>query len=333
MRHAVVSVALAVGLLGTGCLDSTYRVPRASLLELAQTPPERRGDNLRVIQGVGGSDDDVPSAPRVDDSDTHVGVFFVAPIGPGPVGRGGGIGGGRPSNVASNAKQDAKAWFVVAAITAAALAGTEGARFDGWARVHPMMPLHLRLRGGGYTWVPLAHLTPDLAYAADKAVVRESEGPFTRLGRAPLDREGFSYALLLGARGVPSWNGDDDLGSGGHIQLGVYPLHWLGVMADIGMAWRRNELEESVYYSHVGLELRAMPLQVGPLSFGGFGQIGSAKRLEDGPNARDHSAMETQLGGVVELELTTRMTLIGRLGRTFWDEREVDEGVIGLAIY
>ena len=328
MRHAVVLVGLCF--LGTGCLDSTYRVPRASLLELANTPPERRGDNLRVIQGVGGSDDDVPSAPRVE-SNTSVGVFVVAPIGPG--GGGGGGYGGRPGNAAGNAKSDAKAWFVVAAVAAVALATTEGARFDGWARVHPMMPLHLRLRGGGYTWVPLAHLTPDLAYAADKAVVRESEGPFTRLERAPLDREGFTYALLLGARGVPSWNGDDDLGTGGHIQLGVFPLHWVGVLADIGMAWRNNELNESTYYSSIGLELRLMPLQLGPFAFGGYGQIGSAKRVEDGPNARDHSEMETQLGGIVELELTTRMALVGRAGRTFWDEREVDEFVVGLAIY
>lgn len=334
LRHVASVLALVlVAATGTGCLDSTYRVPRRTLHELANTPPERRGDAVRVIQGIGGSDD-APVAPAVQ-GDASIVIVTGFPIG-GPAPQrpvGPPSGGQRPSLAGSNAKHDAKAWFVVAAIAAVALASTEGIRYDGWVRVHPMHPLHLRMRDGGYTWVPLAHLTPDLAARAEKGVLRSSEGPWTRLERAPLDREGFTYGLYLGARGVPSWNGDDDLGTGGHIQFGVHPLHMLGVMLDIGMAWRQNELSQTAYFAHAGLELRVLPLELGPLSAGGFGQLGKAKRLEDGPNARDRADTHAALGGLMELELTTRLTLAARLGRTWWDDRAIDELVLGVAIY
>ena len=124
--------ALAVlALVGTGCLSSTHVITHADLVALAQTPPEQRGEHVRVIQGWAGADEP-PPAP-------HVGVVVVAPEpGPGPP-----FGRPSPFHTAKGNKDEAKWWIVVAAVTGVVLAVTEGTRWDGWVRMHPDQPVHL----------------------------------------------------------------------------------------------------------------------------------------------------------------------------------------------
>ena len=99
-----------------------------------------------------------------------------------------------------------------AAVAAVALAVTEGARYDGWVRLHPMHPVHL-YGPGGYRVMPLAWVDPETAAWSTRAVVRPNEGPWQPLGRAPLDRHGFTYSVLGGAGQVVS--GDDNTTSFG----------------------------------------------------------------------------------------------------------------------
>src|SRR5690606_36617411 len=96
-------------------------------------------------------------------------------------------------------KEAAVVVLIAAAAVGVTAALTEGLRYDGTVALHPMQPVHLWGQGGAYTWMPLAHITPEVAAWAEKAVVRDDEGPWTELGRRPLDRQGFTYSLLLGS--------------------------------------------------------------------------------------------------------------------------------------
>src|SRR5690606_27728348 len=120
---------------------------------------------------------------------------------------------------------------------AGALVFTEGTRYDGWVGLHPMHPVHLYGPGGEYTWMPLAHLTPEVAAWADAAVVRQEEGPWRQLGRAPLNRRGLTYSLLLGGGEVSLIGDDPQPGFAGHIQFGFFPTQEVGVQLDLGFGW------------------------------------------------------------------------------------------------
>src|SRR5262249_5128141 len=160
-------------------------IPREELQRLVTVPPEQRGQHVRVIQGGPGAETP-PEAPRV-------GVSAVVVVG-GPVWSPPAY---RPQTAKSSAGE-AKWWLGVAAIAAVALVFTEGLRYDGYVQLNPMHPIHLFGPNGEWTWVPLAQLDQGAVGWAQKAFIRPSEGPWTELERAPLDRVGFTYNLLLG---------------------------------------------------------------------------------------------------------------------------------------
>ena len=337
----LVAAALASG----GCLSSTYRIPRGSLQELAQTPPAERGRRVRVIQNVGGGDDP-PRATRVESSTT---IIIVGDVGGPGYGHGGGGGGpsGRPGTgvrpgggigpSAKLAADDSRAWLVIAAIAAVALATTEGARYDGWVAMHPMMPVHLYGPNGEYMVVPLAQVTPELAAWADRAVVRETEGPWQETGRAPLNRVGFTYAVLGGLSNIPSALGDDSTGFLGHIQFGYFPAQQFGLNLDIGLGSRSNEAGLSIFDGRYSLEAQVYPLAAGPFHAGLFGQVGLATHLEDGApingRSRDKGGNLYGGGALAQLDLTTRLALTARAGYIILMGEPVTEFALGLAIY
>jgi hypothetical protein len=324
-RLAVAALALAATAalsLATGCLSSTHIIPRGQLVALAQLPPEQRGERVRVVQGFAGADEP-PPAPHVEvDAVVVVGRPLPGP----PVG----VAGSSPPK--ANVK-DSKLWIVVAAITALGLAATEGERFDGWVRLHPMYPVHLYGPGGEYTWMPLAQIDPGTAAWARKAFVREGEGPWQRLGRAPLDRVGFSYALFLGAGQIPSRDGTSAGGFQSHIQLGVFPLQQLGVLFDIGLGWSEDMAGTTVFDSRSSVELQLLPIALGALHAGGFGQLGIGYRAEDGPYSGESAGPAIGGGGLVQIELTTRLALTARAGVTAVYGQQIGELLLGLSIY
>jgi hypothetical protein len=185
--------------------------------------------------------------------------------------------------------------------------------------------------------VPLAQLTPELAAWADRAVVRENEGPWQEQGRAPLNRAGWTYSLYGGSAQLPSANGDSDSGFQSHIQFGYFPAHEIGIQLDFGLGFRNNEDNLQVFDGRYALELQAYPLRAGPLHAGLFGQIGLATRIEDGApidgRKRDKSGNLFGGGVIAQLDLTTRLALSARAGWVNVMGEPAFEGGLGLSIY
>jgi hypothetical protein len=347
----LVAVFACATLLGTGCLGNTYRISHGSLMQLSQTPPEARGQNVRVVQSFAGSDDP-PAATAVDGS-TQVEIGGGVHVGPdhhhhhqgGPGSTGGGVSSGGSSahpntNVpsAKAAADDSRVWIIAAIALAVGLAATEGARFDGWVRLHPMHPVHLYGPYGEYSVVPLAQLTPEMAAWSRRAVIRESEGPFTRLVRAPLNRVGWTYGVTVGSSVIPSVSGAEEAGFMSHISFGAWPAQQVGLLLDVGLGWRENELGNVVFDGRYALELDFMPVSAGVLHLGGFGQVGIATRVEDGnpvtggPNG-DTGGRLFGAGAQAQLEITTRLAVTARAGMTWIHDERVPEFQLGLSIY
>ena len=124
------ALSLALVLLLSGCLTSTYVVPTPELQRLAAVAPEERGKQVRVVQGYAGADQP-PEAPHVG---AGVGVI-VAPV-PGynayPYGP---YGYFRPST--KSMKEEAKAWIALAAILGAL--GSLALAFGGEDPVDPVL--------------------------------------------------------------------------------------------------------------------------------------------------------------------------------------------------
>ncbi len=306
----------------TGCLSSTHVIPREELHRLATVPPEQRGQHVRVIQGGPGAETP-PEAPRV-------GVSTVVVVAPGPVWSPPAY---RPRPTAQSSADEAKWWIVVAAVVAVALVFTEGMRFDGWVQLHPMHPIHLFGPNGEWTWVPLAQLDEGAAAWAQKAFVRPSEGPWTELEHAPLDRVGFNYNLLFGSGEVPASDGSRRAGFLAHIELGYFPHPFVGILFDIGLGWRTNAGFTDVFQSRWALEIQALPLQARPLHAGLWGEVGANYRLEDVPDGFDRSSFLAAGGVMLQLELTARLALTGRAGIALIDDDKALEATVGVSIY
>jgi hypothetical protein len=318
--------------LACGCLSDMHRIPNDELLALSQRPPPERGRQVRVVQSTAG-EAEPPTAPRVESNTTVV-------VGVAVVGSAGGGGWGQPSNLAAAKADESKFWLIAAGILALALAVNEGLRYDGWVEVNPMHPVHLFGPYGEYRWMPLAQIDPQTAAFTTKALIRPEEGPWRPLGRAPLNRVGFTYALQLGAAEIPS-AAEKRLTTGnsvqpgfiGHIGFGYFPAPVVGILIDVGLAWRQNTFGNTVFDARNALELQFLPLSVGIFHAGVFGDLGFAVRLEDGATGRDLQSFYGEGGALLQLELTTRLALQGRLGLGYLFGQLIGEGTVGVAIY
>ena len=335
--------------LATGCLSTAHKIPRGDLQGMAQMPPEQRSQHVRVIQAFHG--DEPPAAQPVNSSTTVVIVgggghdHHESHGGGGGGTVGGGSGGGghsKGSTAADDAAKDAKVWIIVAVAAGVALAVTEGSRFDGWVDLHPMHPVHLYGPYNEYMVVPMAQITPELAAWAQKAYVRPNEGPWQNATRAPLNREGLTYSVLLGSGQIPSGQeaaagittDTAEPGFLGHIQFGVYLSKVTGVVLDFGLGWRSNEFDNTVFEARNAVEIQHIPFSAGILHFGGYGQIGIGLRAEDGPY--DTIAKRAFIGGagvLAQIELTTRLAITGRAGYTRIFGEDTAEAGIGISVY
>jgi hypothetical protein len=331
VRHPIAASIALTSILSLlpGCLGHTYTIPRRELQALARTDPHTRGQRVRVVQNF--ANDDTPEAPRVYSHTTVVVSTGSPEPGPAPTHGGGSSGLGGKTQAAS-ASDDAAYWLVVASIVAVGLAVTEGARYDGWAELHPMHPVHLFGWDGGYTWMPLAHVTPEVAEWSRRAVVRTSEGPWRPLGRAPLNRKGWTYAVLLGTSEVPLASDDVARGFMGHIQFGHFFTREIGLLADIGLGWAEDPFGNVVYDARNALELQYFPLDLGVLHGGVFGQAGIGQRLDDSAG-EDGLGYLAGGGALLQLELTTRLAITGRAGFAQAYGASISDLTLGLSIY
>jgi hypothetical protein len=340
--------ALAVVLAGSliaGCAVNSYKIPPAELARLARVPPEARGEHVRVVQEIIASD--VPVAPPV----THETPIVIAPEfevavgvhGPrtgfgGAFGRG--LKGAKIGGLGNDSKGAAVAFLFAAATAMVTAAVVEGSRFDGWARLHPMHPVHLIGHDGSYTVVPLAWLDPSALAWTDTAVVRPTEGPWLELERAPLSREGLAYGLYAGTGSLRSAAGDLAMGPAWTVQLGYFTSQELGVFASVFFGWRDNRLGATLFESRYTAEVQYMPLQLGILHGGLFGGAGVAYRFEDailrsdGRIAAGNEATLALTGGAMfQLEINTRVALTARLGLAQAHGEQMHDAIFGVSVY
>jgi hypothetical protein len=341
---ATLTAAIAAG----GCVAQTYRIPPAELARLAQTPPADRGQAVRVVQDLSNADEPPGAAPVTAETQ----IIIVQPVdvvvgspprpigpapGPMPTGGGGTTGGvatGTSSGGghADDAKAEAIAYLAAAVVAVVVLAATEGERYDGWVQMHPMMPVHL-WGPGGYTVVPLAQIDPQTAMWAERAVVVPGEGPWRELGRAPLDRQGLTYSVLLGASDVVSADGSVGTGAGGHIMIGGYFTHMIGLLGDFDFAWGPNQVQATNFAARASLELDVLPVDLGPLHGGIYGELGFVRRQEDGlPNA-DATSGRDEIGTLIQVSVNTRLALTARLGLGRELGAQIRDMCFGLSIY
>ncbi len=331
------SLAAVLAVVSAGCLSTSHVIPKNELMRIAQSDPNQRGERVRVVQGFAG-EEEPPQRTPVTSSTT---VVVVGGVGGGgaPARRSTRVaasrGGVRSSrgDLASAKASEAYWWIVAGAALGVGLAVTEGARYNGWVQLHPMHPVHLFGRYGEYTWMPLAQLDPETAAWAEKAIVRPEEGPWRRLERAPLDRHGLTYSILLGAAELPSATGSEHTGFLSHIQFGVFPTQVIGLNLDIALGWAENDQLETIFDTRWSLELQAYPLQAGRFHVGGYGALGLAARFEDGPDGVDQRDTVLSGGLLMQLDLTTTLALTGRVGVASLFDEISTEGTIGISVY
>ncbi|HEX3764674.1 MAG TPA: hypothetical protein VHW23_38530 [Kofleriaceae bacterium] len=339
------AVVLAGSVIASGCAVNSYKIPPNELARLARTPPEARGEHVRVVQEIVQSE--VPAAPPVTREtavviapqiDVAVGVHGPTHAGFGGVGSR--LHGGKIGGLGNDSKSAAVAVLFAAATAAVTAAVIEGSRFDGWARLHPMHPVHLIGHDGSYTVVPLAWLDSAAVAWTDTAVVRPGEGPWRELERAPLSREGLAYGLYGGTGSLRSAAGELAMGPAWTVQLGYFTSQQLGVFASVFFGWRDNRLGATLFESRYTAEVQYLPLQLGILHGGLFGGAGVAYRFEDAIAtsdgrivAGDESTLALTGGAMFQLELNTRLALTARLGLAQAHGEQMHDAIIGISVY
>jgi hypothetical protein len=194
---------------------------------------------------------------------------------------------------------------VVAVLAFAGLAGSEGARYDGAVQMFAGQPVHLTNAAGGELVAPLGDLAPADAAQAVSAEVMDDEGwGLRRLGRRPLDREGFALKFDVGyLRSICSCA--PGAGVGSNIQFGYFPHHRVGVLADVSLAG-----EGSFQRDSIAGELQWFPLELWRFYLGAFGH-GGVQYAKD-PDAGWRNGMAFGAGLILEFSLSTRLTLMLR---------------------
>lgn len=329
------SVLLA-GLL-VGCGSQSYEVSRSELMRLAALPPEQR-TVLRVDQTI--TDPAVQGAPPITNETVLVprGEIDISGGGGSSVGHaahGGGGGGPHFGGGGGDGKGLAVVIVVVAVCALIIATAIEASRFDGTVQVHPMMPVHLMGKDGNYDTVPLAWLDPAMAAGADHAILRDDEGPWHQLDRAPLWRTGFNYNFFTGRSTMRSVWGDLADGQAFTMQVGYWPTQQVGIVGSLYFGWRDNREGYTMFDSRYTVEAQVMPLELGKLSAGGYIGYGGASRFEGSdvkPGGNDSGAAYTA-GGMFQLALHTRIALTARLGAAEAHGEHSTEALIGLSVY
>jgi hypothetical protein len=346
----LIALVVAASVLASGCASSTYKIPAYELERLSTQAPEGRGQHVRVQQELGDAE---VGPPQPVTTETQI-VFFphINVYGPherrrhyhsGSSWGSGGGGGGRPAskggmgslkmNGGGDGKAAAIVVLVVAAVALVAVAAVEGSRFDGYANLHPMHPVYLVGRDGGRVVLPLAWIDPMTAQWARYGLVRRHEGPWQQLERAPLDREGWNYSMFGGIGTFESADGRKDNGTATTIQLGYFPSHPIGIVGSIFFGWRQNAVDETLFESRYTLELQGYPIHTGPFQVGGYIGGGAAYRFEDGIAGGNAGSSALIGGGMLQLDINTRIALTARIGLTRAHDERMTDAMVGLSVY
>ena len=236
-----------------------------------------------------------------------------APLSRGTAPRGSKVPGGKLGG--GSGKDDLVALIIVVAVLATVgMITTEGTRYDGHVAIYAWQPVHLQDASGQEREVPLAQLTPADASAASKAKIMDDEGwGMLRLGRGPLDRQGFAFRMDIG--GFHSSNSNlagDGMGFG--LQVGYFPHHRVGVLAGWSIAGGSDSAGKAFTRNNLAVEAQVFPVGVWRLHLGGFGHAG----IQYADDADAGTRNGTALGGglLLEIGLTARLALTLRADYT-----------------
>jgi hypothetical protein len=133
--------------------------------------------------------------------------------------------------------------------------------------------------------------------------------------------------------------GDAPWGFYGRLAIGGFPMNEVGILATLGFGWGDGEFDDSVFNARYGLELQLFPLAIERVHLGFYAEGAIVHRNEQ--LAFESVTSEAAVaggGGIVQLELTTRLALTFRGGVTMLPQRggssvTAPQATVGLAIY
>jgi hypothetical protein len=213
------------------------------------------------------------------------------------------------------------AWVLLlaGAVITVGLIATEGSRYDGYVEVSEHHPIHLFRRDGSSEVVHLSELTRDDLRSLDRAVLvpYQADGA-SFLGRAPLDRRGFAWSFGLGQLEFTLPDGTSAPQWAGTMGLGYFPAQEFGLLGTLTLSGGTHKGGDTLS-ARYGLEARLVPLAVGPLHLGGFGWGGWSYDASEGGALDTQETLRLTVGGggLVEVEVTTRLSLLLR-GGVYW---------------
>lgn len=344
---------LLVASLASGCLSNTYEIPHDEVQRLTRTPPAERGQKVRAVQRFETSRQPPDAAPwprppaeagpppqgapgvvyyPVPHLYLGWGSPYYAPAyrspyyedrlyGPGTLYGAPSSGPLSPAKSQAKADRDSIVGYMAAALVIAAAVGvglavSEGARYDGYVAVHPHHPVHILRPDDQHSQVALDELRADQVGPHDIVVLRGTEGTGMWLrGRAPLSRQGVAYRFGFGYFNVPLRQGYVPAAGGGEVGLGYFPTQWGGVLANVGLAYGEN-FDGDYLSLRTGLEGQWYPIQLWRVHLGGFLGGGSDLTKAGGGELpeTDKSAPYVDFGGLLEVDLTTRLAFTFRYG-------------------
>ena len=351
--RSVLAAALA-GVLATGCLSSSYEVPRTELDRLMTLAPRERGKHVRAVQRFATADMPPPAPAWRDPAfpggeaeggagvpvSPHYGLYYswwgppywspssrrttsmaAAPVsGPATSPLAGSLARA-PGSAARNAQRsDTSALLagvlVAATVVAVSLAVSEGARYDGYVAVHPHHPLHLMRSGGKHDVVGLDDLRPEYLAPDTEVVIVGDEGAGLWLrGRRPLDRIGGTYRVGFGAYELALPRGDRVTSGGGDISVGFFPAQFAGLLLHFGLATGQGA-GGSMWAFRPGVEAHLYPLPLWRLHLGGFVGAGDETYSIGGGFLPEADGRHIFVDGGfgAEFELTTRLAITFQYG-------------------
>jgi hypothetical protein len=250
---------------------------------------------------------------------------------------GGGGGGGGGGDSGEALVVFAIIAIAIAAFAAVGLMATEGQRYDGAVSMSPEQPVHLKLLSGEERVLRLGDLRPEDLASLDEALVMDDEGPgLYLLGRAPLDRKGWTFKLDFGSSEV-AFQKYLMSGFASNIQLGYFPFQNLGLLGTMSLGFGTDDIDNRQFFRNFfGVEAQAFLPGVSVFHFGTY--LNAGNRFVQYVDA-EQSRPAVGAGALLEIELTTRMALTARAGWTFtnpqsggWDNDGFAVGA-GISIY
>lgn len=155
-------------------------------------------------------------------------------------------------------------------------------------------------------------VSPEVAAWADGAILDPDEGRVFQLGRAPLNRRGFTLAASGAGGQLEALAPEGVWGGGVRFGIGGFPIHNLGVQIVTDIQGATGLLNV-----RFGGELQGFAPALGRANFGLYfeGGIARARRTEESRDFVEASGYYGG-GGIFQVELTTRLSFDVRGG--FW---------------